>query len=163
MFSGTIADVNCSRYEASLKVNSDSQLLNTMVPKNVYQVGCSNNLYDAACTLLKATYSAAITASTTSDATQTLFYTGTALTVDYFSLGTCVCTSGANAGVSRTIKYNSGNYIWVVRAWPFPVAVGDAFTISWGCDKLQSTCQNKFGNIVNFRGYPFVPAPESVT
>ena len=26
-----------------------------------------------------------------------------------------------------------------------------------GCDKASATCQAKFANIANFRGFPFVP------
>jgi uncharacterized phage protein (TIGR02218 family) len=39
----------------------------------------------------------------------------------------------------------------------FPIAVGDTFSISAGCDKSKDTCQAKFANIANFRGFPFVP------
>ena len=38
-------------------------------------------------------------------------------------------------------------------------SVGDAFTVYPGCDKQQSTCA-LFGNSANFRGQPFIPAPE---
>jgi uncharacterized phage protein (TIGR02218 family) len=37
------------------------------------------------------------------------------------------------------------------------VDVGDAFTITAGCDKHFKTCKAKFDNSVNFRGFPHVP------
>ena len=37
------------------------------------------------------------------------------------------------------------------------VAVGDAFTVTAGCDKHFKTCKAKFDNGVNFRGFPHVP------
>jgi hypothetical protein len=36
------------------------------------------------------------------------------------------------------------------------------FTAYPGCDKTQTTCaSNKFSNLVNFEGFPYVPAPET--
>ena len=37
------------------------------------------------------------------------------------------------------------------------VALGDTFLIVAGCDKQFSTCQAKFDNVANFRGFPHVP------
>ena len=38
-----------------------------------------------------------------------------------------------------------------------PILVGDAFTVSAGCDKRFATCRDRFGNIANFRGFPHMP------
>jgi len=37
------------------------------------------------------------------------------------------------------------------------VQVGDTFTIAPGCDKNVTTCKNKFSNVVNFHGEPYLP------
>jgi uncharacterized phage protein (TIGR02218 family) len=42
------------------------------------------------------------------------------------------------------------------------VAVGDAFTVSAGCDKQFSTCRTKFDNALNFRGFPYMPGNDAV-
>jgi uncharacterized phage protein (TIGR02218 family) len=34
---------------------------------------------------------------------------------------------------------------------------GDAFTVTAGCDKRFDTCREKFGNRLNFRGFPHMP------
>ena len=39
---------------------------------------------------------------------------------------------------------------------------GDAFTITAGCDKQFATCQAKFANAVNFRGFPHMPGNDYV-
>jgi len=45
---------------------------------------------------------------------------------------------------------------------PFAPAAGDVFTAYPGCDKTQATCASpKFSNLVNFEGFPYVPAPET--
>ena len=38
-----------------------------------------------------------------------------------------------------------------------PIQVGDTYKLSAGCDKSTDACKNKFDNILNFRGEPFVP------
>jgi len=40
------------------------------------------------------------------------------------------------------------------------VGPGDRVRIVAGCDKRLETCRAKFGNVVNFRGFPFVPGED---
>jgi len=40
---------------------------------------------------------------------------------------------------------------------PYDVHAGDAVTFRVGCDKTLTTCNAKFGNSVNFGGYPDIP------
>jgi uncharacterized phage protein (TIGR02218 family) len=42
------------------------------------------------------------------------------------------------------------------------MAVGDIFTIIAGCDKTLAICRDKFDNIINFRGDPFVPGTDAL-
>ena len=50
--------------------------------------------------------------------------------------------------------------------WPFVEGeekpMGDAFTATAGCDKQFATCAARFGNGVNFRGFPHMPGEEAV-
>lgn len=41
-----------------------------------------------------------------------------------------------------------------------PAAEGDAFTVTAGCDKSFPTCRARFGNHLNFRGFPHVPGAD---
>jgi hypothetical protein len=47
-----------------------------------------------------------------------------------------------------------------MNPWLLPVEPGDTFSVLVGCDHTPTTCQNKFGNRINFGGTPFVP-PET--
>lgn len=40
------------------------------------------------------------------------------------------------------------------------VAAGEAFLVTAGCDKAFATCRQKFGNQLNFRGFPHVPGSD---
>jgi uncharacterized phage protein (TIGR02218 family) len=52
----------------------------------------------------------------------------------------------------------------IVDLWlsPEDIAVGDRFTIVMGCDKAFQTCAQRFGNAINFRGFPHMPGNEVV-
>ena len=39
-------------------------------------------------------------------------------------------------------------------------STGDGFTVAFGCDHTRGTCQSRFANLANFRGFPFVPPPQ---
>ena len=45
---------------------------------------------------------------------------------------------------------------------PYPVAVGDTFAISAGCDKSKATCKNRFNNLVNMRAEPDLPGQDKI-
>ena len=163
LFQGSISGPQTSRYTASMTVNSDSELLNVMVPRNVYQPGCSNTLFDPTCGLAKAAYALAVTATSATDATRTVFSSARGEAAGYFALGWLVGVTGANAGVGRTVKAFAVGTFQAIQPWPAPVAAGDTFTGYPGCDKTQATCTAKFANVARFRGHPYVPAPESIT
>lgn len=163
LFGGRVSDAAVSRYEARLTVNSDSELLNVMVPRNVYQPGCANTLFDAACGLSKAGNAVAITATSATDSAKTTFSKAAGQSDGFFALGWAVGVTGANAGVGRTIKqYFATGAITTIQPWPAAVAIGDTFTAYAGCDKTQATCSAKFANLARFRGFPYVPSPESM-
>jgi hypothetical protein len=72
-------------------------------------------------------------------------------------------TSGANAGIARTVRSNQGQGVSVIVPWPFAVNVGDAFTAQLGCDGTKAMCQSRFDNLGRYRGMPFIPIAETVT
>jgi uncharacterized phage protein (TIGR02218 family) len=45
---------------------------------------------------------------------------------------------------------------------PYPIAVGDGYSLVPGCDKLLSTCGTKFANVSNFRGEPHLPGMDEI-
>ena len=44
-----------------------------------------------------------------------------------------------------------------------PIAPGDTFTVTAGCDKTFATCRDRFANTLNFRGFPQIPGNEVVS
>lgn len=163
-FIGQVAEVDVTRTEAVVKISSMVQELSIMLPKNVYQQGCVHTLFDGGCTLVKSAYT--VSGTVTAGSTDQLVLANTfAQANDYFDLGVLTFTSGANNGLTRVV----GTYITgttaqfnIVEPLPEAPAAGDTFTVYPGCDKQLSTCENKYNNKPNFRGYPFIPVPETI-
>lgn len=84
----------------------------------------------------------------------------------WFTQGKAVWLTGANAGLSIEVKSHgvsgSGATIEIWQAMSEDILVGDTFEITAGCDKSLSTCQQKFNNILNFRGCPHMPGNDFV-
>lgn len=163
MFAGRVSDVTMGRYEARLVVRSDTELLDVKVPKNLYQPGCMNTLYDAACGKSRAALTVANAVAAAPAPTKSVFGSTLGQAASYFDLGVVTFASGANSGISRTVKSYAGGQVTLIAPFPFAPAVGDTFTIYPGCDKTQATCNSRFANLQRFRGQPFIPVPETVT
>lgn len=163
LFQGRVGVPHATRFDARLAVNSDAELLNVRVPRNLYQPACSNTLFDTACVLSKVLYAYTAAATGASDVTRTGFQTALPQSSGYFALGFVVCNTGPNAGLQRTVRSFDSGYILTIQPWPQAVAVGNTFTVYPGCDKTQATCSSKFNNLDRFRGAPYIPAPETIT
>jgi uncharacterized phage protein (TIGR02218 family) len=78
-----------------------------------------------------------------------------------FTGGMLAWSSGANAGAVRVLRH-AGSEIELAREPRFAVEAGDAFVVTAGCDKSFAMCGARFGNRINFRGFPHMPGPEAV-
>ena len=162
LFTGIVADVQADAGVVKLTVNSMLRLLNTAFPRNYFLPQCNHALFDTGCALLASNFAVA---GTVSGASNTLTYFGSGVTnpINYFALGYVVWLTGANAGLRSFVKSydGSGNF-----TLPYPLDAipsdGDTFTAYPGCDKLQSTCTTPFNNLAHFRGFPYVPTPETI-
>lgn len=84
----------------------------------------------------------------------------------WFSLGRITWGSGSRSGLVDTIAAHGrdcvGDYLDLASEVAEWVAVGDGFTVTAGCDRTFSTCRNRFGNSLNFRGFPHIPGADFV-
>lgn len=160
LFTGTVSDISAGSNKVALNVASDLMYLNAAFPTNYFLPQCNHALFDAGCTLAKASYAVAatVTSSTAKDVTASAL----AQPSGYFALGYIVITSGVNNGLVRTVKaYASGDFT-LLYPLPQACAPGDTFTAYPGCDKTQNTCSATFNNLTHFRGFPYVPTPEVI-
>lgn len=155
LFKGRIGTIDSiGRTTAQITVNSDLVLLDLQMPRNVYSPACQHVLYDSGCTLVKSAFGTAGTVGVGS--TNSTINWSSAST--NFNQGTITFSSGINAGVTANIKTAVAG-VSVSLSYPLlnPPETGDAFSVYFGCDHTQSSCKNKFNNLANFRGFPYVP------
>jgi len=79
----------------------------------------------------------------------------------WFRRGRLAVQDGAASGLSGTIKRDTlQGALREVELWePLRAALipGDTVMLTAGCDKRFDTCRVKFGNLVNFQGFPDLP------
>jgi uncharacterized phage protein (TIGR02218 family) len=89
-----------------------------------------------------------------------------AFAAGWFAQGTVEWTSGANAGRRAEVLSHDVvdglAFVTLLKAPVRPVGEGDSFIARAGCDKRIATCSTKFGNVVNFRGFPHIPGQDTI-
>jgi hypothetical protein len=178
LFDGLVTQVVTGGLQAEIKIDSHLYCLDRKIPRNIYQHLCNHTpelavpqpgqyLYGSGCGLLAAAYAAPGLVA----AGSTIFQLNTNLTgraAGYFSLGKLQFTSGGLQGTWAGIQAQVGSGSGPISLTLIPPllgvpAVGDAFTAWPGCDRSLATCINKFNNALNFRGFPWIPVPETAT
>ena len=81
----------------------------------------------------------------------------------WFALGTIRWITGANRGTLASLQGHREGVLELWHAPARPVAVGDEFQVTAGCDKSAETCRAKFANLENFRGFPLMPGEDWAT
>jgi hypothetical protein len=113
----------------------------------------------------------AVVATVTDNATITVTLADNSYTDDHFNFGVLVWQTGNNAGLGMEIKdwTSTGGTINLYMPMNLDINVGDQVILFTGCDKLLSTCRDKFvipgsldfdtgdGNKRDFKGEPFLP------
>lgn len=130
----------------------------------LYTRSCSADLGDARCGVTLTPVEAAVAAS---DGRQAVTATGLGAWPDeHFTGGRLVFTAGGNRGFATEVKrHAASDGLVALQLWQLPsapIAPGDAFLVTPGCDKSFATCRAKFGNGVNFRGFPHVPGNDFI-
>lgn len=116
-----------------------------------YQRTCRHTLYTPACGVNKDSFKV----QGVVQSAQTAFFVCTeagAYPDGYFSGGMVELESGA----TRFIVNHTGSSLFISR--PFVESIGgQAVNLYPGCDHLKATCINKFYNLLNFGGFPYIP------
>lgn len=161
VFQGMVSDVSPERTAVKVTVKSDLELLAQPFPRNVYQSVCLHTLYDSGCAVSRAASTGAGTVASGPTFNSFVSSFSPSSGDGAYDMGVLTFTSGALNGIRRTVKrYQAATFYF---ALPLPAApsVGDTFTATFGCDKTLATCRSKFNNAGKFRGFPWVPNPET--
>jgi uncharacterized phage protein (TIGR02218 family) len=160
---GSIGEIRRGRLAFVAEIRSMAHVLNQTVGRT-FQASCDAACGDARCgvDLEASAYAAAGTVLATSG-DRTFSASGLdAFASGWFSLGTVVWVTGANAGRTAEVSSHESTGITLVEAPVRAIAAGDTFSIRAGCNKRMSTCAGKFANAANFRGFPNIPGQDAV-
>jgi uncharacterized phage protein (TIGR02218 family) len=167
---GTLGEVSLKRGQFTSELRGLLQAL-TRTILELYSPGCRARLGDSRCTVDLTPYTAAGSVLVVSSDRQfTTDLTGSTVQLDgvgttgappddYFKGGMLTWSAGANAGLEMEVKdYTASSGLLVLQLlMPYPVEAGDTFSVHAGCNKALQTCIDKFDNVLNFRGEPYVP------
>lgn len=158
VFSGYVSSIDSiTRTTAEIRVKSDIAKLDMEMPRLSWQASCMHSIYSSDCGLDKESLKQTGTAGAGSTQREIVW---NGATPAYFWNGTIRMASGANGGLTRTIKNSDGSKLIVSHPFPFAIAEGDIFVAYPGCDHTTSTCSTKFLNADNMRYFPFIPTAE---
>lgn len=80
-----------------------------------------------------------------------------------YAFGTLRWLGGANVGLVQAVADNGAEGVTLVDPPAFAVAAGTLALLTQGCDRQLATCAGRFGNVVNFRGEPYLPGMDLLT
>lgn len=80
----------------------------------------------------------------------------------FFDFGFITMTSGAASGFKADVLSYLPSQWTLQLPFPYPVAIGDTYTMVAGCDKSLSTCVGRFANGPNMRAEPYLPGIDKI-
>ncbi len=162
-FRGNFGEVTRKGGTFRVELRGLTERLN-QVQGQVYQAGCSAVLGDARCgiDLRDAAYRATVIVAEVDARGQLRIDGATGFSDRWFERGQIEVLSGTTAGLRVMVKADrltdSGR---LVELWHSAgLAAGDSLILQAGCDRKAETCQNKFSNFMNFRGFPHIPGED---
>ena len=163
LFTGYVAAIEKGgTSHVEVKIQSALNRLNVNMPRNYYQPGCLWTLFDTGCTLSKAAFAVNGTIAATPSA-QILPIVGGIGTptgpdgIAQYAQGRLLFTSGVNNGFLTLVNNNDAANLYLAYPLDNVPAIGDTVTYYPGCSKSFNTCNLKFANKANFRGFDKVP------
>lgn len=157
LFQGKMSSVDrLSRAGAVIKIKSDLVLLNTKLPRDLYQPSCVHTLYDAGCSLDREDFvqSGAVEAGSTS---QVINWLGATTEL---SLGVIYVDSPGGVTLVRTIREATADKLYLAYPLDTIPTAGTTFTVYPGCNRTYERC-GEFSNQSHFKGFPFLPVAET--
>lgn len=164
---GAIGQIRRGRHAFVAEIRSMSHLLGQTVGRS-FQASCDAALGDTRCGIdLEDPAFRGI--GTVIDRLRDRAFTASGLggfASGWFRFGTLQWTNGSNAGRRAEVlahDRSDGIAVLTLLEAPIrPIGAGDGFTVRAGCDKRIATCGAKFGNVINFRGFPHIPGQDTI-
>ena len=166
LFRGTLGEITRKGGAFTAELRGLAEALNQPQGR-IYHARCSAVLGDAACgfDLTQPGYFTEVVAEDVTGAQEFGFAALPGFADRWFEKGRLRVLTGAAAGLVGVVKNDrigaaGGRVLTLWQALGAEVAAGDMIRIEAGCDKRAETCQQKFVNFLNFRGFPDIPGED---
>lgn len=165
VFRGTIGELTRAGGAFRAELRGLTEALNQPMGR-IYQKPCAAVLGGQGCglDLTQPGYRAEVQAEAIESLSQLLFPALGGFAEGWFSHGRIEVLDGPAAGLSVPIKLDRGEGTSRrIELWtPLSVApgAGALFRLEAGCDKRFATCRAKFGNALNYQGFPDIPGED---
>ncbi|WBU57540.1 DUF2163 domain-containing protein [Paracoccus sediminicola] len=162
VFRGHLGEVSRAGGAFRAELRGLSEALNQPVGR-VFHPRCSAALGDACCKVDLTRPGLSAEARVAEVAAARLVVEGLGLHLDrWFERGAAVMLDGAAKGLRGQVKNDRAlpGGRREIELWAAPgiqPEPGDRVRLIAGCDKSAGTCRAKFGNLLNFRGFPHLP------
>ncbi len=169
LFRGSLGEITRAGGAFRVELRGLSEALNEAGGR-VFHAGCSAVLGDAACKFDLSTGGYTLDLPLIAATGAQLLFAAQSVAQDWFTHGRATVLSGDAAGLTAMIRDArslpatlSAPARFQVGLWAAlraPLVVGDMIRLEAGCDKSAATCQVKFNNFINFRGFPHIPGED---
>jgi uncharacterized phage protein (TIGR02218 family) len=164
LFRGSLGEITHRDGAFSVELRGMAEALNMPVGR-VFQPRCDAILGDARCGVaLGPSFAVEVEVTGIRDGRVIELPPLGQFAADWFERGRMAVISGAAAGLEERIKVDraiaGARVIELWSALRAPVVAGDRIRLEAGCDKRRETCREKFGNILNFRGFADIPGED---
>lgn len=163
IFRGTLGEIERAGGAFKAELRGLTEQLNRPVGR-LYQKQCAARFGDGACGMNADDYAAETVVNRIAGAVVEVA-SGTA-PAEWYAFGTMRVLDGSASGQvahvrgDRVVEGARSLTLWdSVRG----LAVGDRVRLVAGCDKRAATCREKFGNMLNFLGFPHLPTEDWLT
>lgn len=162
---GNIGNITLQDFAYVVEIRGLAQRMTVNILE-LYMISCRAELADGRCQVNMSAFTkgGSVTDVVTDRRTISVHIPDLSFPLNYFKYGTLTWTAGNNEGRSMEIKSFSVAPYTLTLFLPMPglIRVGDTFSIEAGCDKKFSTCRDRFNNVNNFRGEPYIPHEDTV-
>jgi uncharacterized phage protein (TIGR02218 family) len=165
IFKGFFGEITHGKSGFAVELRGLSEKLNRSMGRN-YQKNCSAILGGSSCRFDLNAPNARVKVSVRriEDATVIFMDDLPTFSDDWFTHGILEFTSGENKGQKLNVlgdrSVNNERRVVVNQELPFAVTHGDQVRLTVGCDKALKTCGDKFQNVANFQGFPYIPGED---
>lgn len=169
LFSGKVTSIYFTDLGyARLDVKGSAFDLNKRFMKR-YSETCRNVFGDSNCGVDLEALGVAVTVDAVASSNQAFNTRSLAQAAGFFDYGTVRFETGANAGLVMEVLAHTREVdpvndpaewarVGLALGLPRVIAVGDTLTVFPGCNKtVKADCLDRYDNVRNFRGEPFVP------